>query len=265
MQHDHSLHPIDLGYLSDALTQAELTNDPFPYLIIDDLFTRDFYSRLLASIPPINQAAKVSDSISRITLVPDPYSDNEDWSYKKLLTNTPALYKFWHSFAEFLKSPSLIQQLLEILEISHSNSYTMSARLAYDSKGSGLGPHRDREDKVASFIFYLAGPQSCSTEIDSGTELLVPKVLRDSYSDKHYKFSEFRTVKKVLYKPNRLFAFAVKRGENGVHSFHGYRQTTQGTRMSIKFHIHKNVEKTTISNMIASTKKFSKDWESENE
>tara|TARA_B100000676_G_scaffold77387_1_gene76972 strand:- start:35503 stop:36300 length:798 start_codon:yes stop_codon:yes gene_type:complete len=265
MQHDNSLHPIDPGSLSEALTQAQLKNDPFPYLIIDNLFASDFYSRLLASIPPISQAAKVSDSISRITLVPDPYSDNADWSYKTLLTNTPDLYKFWDSFTEFLNSPSLIQQLLEILKISYSSSYTMSARLAYDSKGSGLGPHRDREDKVASFIFYLASPQSCSTEIDSGTELLVPKVLRDSYSDKHYKFSEFRTVKKIHYKPNRLFAFAVKRGENGVHSFHGYRQTTRSTRMSIKFHIHKTVEKTTISNMIASTKRFSKDWESENE
>ena len=265
MQYDNSLHPIDLRYLSEVLSQAELRKDPFPYLIIDDFFPDDFYSSLLASIPPISQAAKVSDSISRITLVPDPYSDNEDWSYKALLTNTPDLYRFWHSFAEFLNSPSLIQQLLEILEISYSNSYTMSARLAYDSKGSGLGPHRDREDKVASFIFYLASPLTCSTEIDSGTELLVPKVLRDSYSDQHYKFSEFRTVKTVHYMPNRLFAFAVKRGENGVHSFHGYRQTKQGTRMSIKFHIHKTVEKATISNMITSTKKSSKDWESENE
>jgi len=265
MQYDNSLHPIDLRYLSEVLSQAELKKDPFPYLIIDDFFPDDFYPSLLASIPPISQAAKVSDSISRITLVPDPYSDNEDWSYKALLTNTPDLYRFWHSFAEFLNSPSLIQQLLEILEISYSNSYTMSARLAYDSKGSGLGPHRDREDKVASFIFYLASPLTCSTEIDSGTELLVPKVLRDSYSDQHYKFSEFRTVKTVHYMPNRLFAFAVKRGENGVHSFHGYRQTKQGTRMSIKFHIHKTVEKATISNMITSTKKSSKDWESENE
>ena len=265
MRYNNALTPIVLEHISKALSEARLITDPFPYSVIDNLFPDDFYSKLHLSIPPIEQAAKVSDSISRITLLPDPYSDNENWYYQKVLANAPDYYQFWDSFSKFLSSAWFMRKILDSLKIQYNNAYTVSARLAYDLKGSGLGPHRDREDKLASFVIYLAKSASDAKEIDSGTELLTPKVPQDTYSDKHYKFSDFTTVKTVDYFPNRLLGFAVKRGDNGIHSFHGYRQNTTSTRMSVKVHIHTDIDKQIISNMIDSTKTSSKDWENDSE
>ena len=106
---------------------------------------------------------------------------------------------------------------------------TATCRIQRDFKGYGIGPHRDRRDKLFSAMIYAPTIDNISEElkIDHGTHVCIPKFedpeavpLKEEHvgtgADRHFSFDDVSIVKTAPCEPNSLFSWAV-----ADRSYHG--------------------------------------------
>lgn len=251
-----------LEHAIKQIERSDLHASPFPFICIDGIFPDRYYRLLLDRFPDTAYFAPAAEHVSRIDLVADPAGpQGDEWLYNRRLKKAPQeVVRFWEDFTRHFFSRVFMKSVLHKFGRELEPDDFASARLAIDHKGAGLGPHRDRIDKLTSMIFYLPEKSDDDTAKAGGTQLLVPKDRNLIATDEHYTFDEFNVAEHIECRPNRMLAFLVGREGEGKNSFHGYHQTSDVARRTIKSHIHKNVDQGVVRRNIEETKPLSKRW-----
>lgn len=237
------------------IEQTELIIEPFSHLEIEDIFPEIFYKIMLARIPNIRHFTQENENVLRLDIINDPAGGGE-WP-TVFESRAPDKEKnFWEQFQDVYFGEMFINCLLEKFNTFPDEDVFMCGRLCVDQLNSGLGPHTDRYDKVISLIYHL--PIVEINEPGCETILLEPKDKDLEATSEHYTFEEFDEVKRISYKPNKLFCFLV-----GDNSFHGYHQDTDINRKTIKTFIQRDIDPDEIREYVESTKHRSRRWRKE--
>jgi FkbM family methyltransferase len=214
-----------LHHVLQRLAAAEVTSQPFPYTVIDDIFPPDYYAEIqrhfpsVASMRPLSETGRVgkNDYRERLTTL----FNEEDFA--KL---TPEQASFWREFADWMYSeaflhafidkfqPALEPRIAKVQAAEGKLKVRGDALLVNDQTNYAIGPHTDAPHRLVTFLFYL--PEDASLR-DLGTSLYTPKEAGFTcWGGPHHPHERFNFAGRVEFLPNRLMAFP-----KTEHSFHG--------------------------------------------
>lgn len=241
-----------IGLELEKIRTAEMHDDPYTYIEIENFFPANVYKDLIGHLPSRDKMAKSKDSHSRqIDIVRDPgvkRAANGEWEYQNHLDEDDCL--FWDWFKERYFEGDFVQALRDKFDVPKDTKAYACGRIASEGQGSGLGPHSDRADKIISAVFYLdSDPLAC------GTILLRPKDKNFKPEVRHYGYKDFDIVKTIDYEQNKLIAWRVV-----PSSFHAYYQEHDTFRRTIKFFIQSQENPSVVQARIEETKKYADEW-----
>lgn len=220
-----------LQHVLDRVARAELVTDPFPYIVVDDVFPSDYYTQMLASFPtaeslvPLGQSGRVPSSA---------YKERHVVLFKEddFARLQPEQRAFWDAMAGWMYSDPFINafvtkfaaalqpRLAKILAADGALKSRGDALLVEDHTRYAIGPHTDAPHRLVSFLFYL--PENDSMK-DLGTSIYRAK---DPdfvcWGGPHHPFEPFERVRTIDFLPNRLVAFP-----KTERSFHGVEAITR--------------------------------------
>jgi hypothetical protein len=209
-----------LKHTIEKINNSERLLEPFPHLMIDDIFTHSLYLEMLGKFPlDTNYMAKLSN------MYKDRFVLNLDEHTSPSICQLPdKAMGFWRDFAKHLLSNELMMCLLHKYEDVMPSKYWKNAyptaRLSIDYPPYSIGSHRDRDDKLVSVMLYVPSRKSdeYSEEFmdNYGTALLTPKDKEKKWSMQHHDLTLFNKEKVAPYKSNSLFSWPVVN-----NSFHG--------------------------------------------
>lgn len=225
------MHVQAKKHLLDKIANAKIEESPFPYVVIDDIFPKDYYENILKYFPliensiPLGETTRVSKGHyqeRKVTLF-----DEENFSK---FSDEQRI--FWESFSEWMYSEDFIRQTLErfhpwcinrladIQDRKEIINVKCDGLLVHDTENYAIGPHTDASHRLLTFLFYTP-PDDSDAEL--GTSIFECK--DPSFTcpgGKHYEFDGFIESKRVPFVPNRLLCF-VRTGK----SFHGVNKITK--------------------------------------
>ena len=151
---EHSLHMIE---------HAKIVTEPYKHLVIDGIFPADYYLQILKHFPDQALMPKSRDDVHQLDLCVDPgverFADGQLLIENTLKKTEPEKYAFWSDFRDAYFTKRFCDSFLSKFEGNFDErdlvNYQPVGRIACDLKGAGLGPHRDRDDKICSVLFYL--------------------------------------------------------------------------------------------------------------
>ena len=244
----------------NRISQEKVIAHPFPHMEIDDIFPESFYRILQARVPSYTFFENENENVIRLDILNDPAGGGV-WSTIFETKAPEKEQRFWADFEEAYFREEFINALLLKFEAFPEEEVYMCGRICVDRLHSGLGPHTDRFDKIVSLIFHI--PAKPINHPGCETIILKPKDPNLKPTDEHYKFDEFNEVKRISYRPNKLFCFQVLRDVNGVSSFHGYHQDADVDRRTIKCFIQRDIDPEEVREQVESTKHRSRRWRQE--
>lgn len=153
----------------EAIGEAKIETEPFPYIYAENVFKDFDYEMLLARVP----------------------LDVEGTKYKP------------RRVMDFDAGLDLVSAIA--LKFDKEGSFRDETRLVLDRKGYGIWPHTDHKDKAASLLFYLPTDNS---EEELGTSVYTPKdkEFRCAGGGAH-KEEGFNKVWTAPFRRNSLFGF----------------------------------------------------------
>ena len=208
-------------HVRSAIERAMLEKEPFPHVVIEDLFPSEFYSLLIEALPP--RGFWDSGQVGR-----------ENWTMDMnvgpLLTES--VWRFTNdTLAVEVLTPALVEKLRAVLEESCSAVFGPSAateildsggrrsggRLMLRRPGYCIQPHLDPSRSLLTFLLYLG---RAGDEEEHGTkQYRVAGDLPAIHSGIFYADeSDFRyeCVKQIPYRPNTALVFLSQRGLHGA-------------------------------------------------
>lgn len=224
-------HVTAQKHTEQKIVNSSVIKEPFPHLVIDDIFPQDYYSKMQNLFPSIENSISIGETgrVSkgsykerRVTLFEKEYFDSF----------TTEQFNFWTSFSKWFYSDLFIKIVLEkfkpwcasrLNDINQKNDRILignDALFVHDEQNYVLGPHTDAAHRLLTFLYYM--PEEYSMR-ELGTYLY--KSDNEEFicpGGPHYSFEGFQEVKKLEYLPNRLISF-VRTGR----SFHGVPKITK--------------------------------------
>jgi hypothetical protein len=220
-----------LHHVQERIASAQLELDPFPYVVVDDVFPADYYQQMLAQFPspehmrPLHETGRVGRGA---------YEERhavlfEDHDFARLPGETAT---FWRSLAHWMYSDpfansfvsrfaeALLPRMDRIVEAEGKITVKGDALLVQDHTRYAIGPHTDAPHRLVTFLFYLPSNDSMR---ELGTSIYRPKdPAFTCWGGPHHPFDLFEKVRTVEYLPNRLLAFP-----KTERSFHGVERITR--------------------------------------
>ena len=189
-----------------------LERDPFDYFYSDSIWPDDVYARMLKSFPgkehyvPINlkQWVRANGELTRDRIV------LTDEAVGKL---EPKLREFWSQIMDAMFSDELKRIIFSKLKGDLSlrlgvpedkvaeTKVFVGAALTRDTEDYRIKPHPDGYPRAATMQFYLPADMS---QLELGTSLYVRQPILQRLAG-----SRFKEVKKMSFRPNSGYAFAV--------------------------------------------------------
>lgn len=214
-----------LQHVIERVQDAQLVVDPFPYVVVDEVFPKDYYAQVLENFPapqslrPLGETGRVSRNSYQerhvVLFTPEDFA-----------RMTSAQQRFWHDFAGWMYSDLFLQtfvtkfhqalepRLSRILQQEEALKARGDALLVNDQTNYAIGPHTDAPHRLVSFLFYM--PRDASMR-ELGTSIYRPKDPSFTcWGGPHHPFEPFDLVRTVEFLPNRLLAFP-----KTERSFHG--------------------------------------------
>jgi FkbM family methyltransferase len=214
-----------MQHVLQQVERTPVTENPFPYLVVDEVFPADYYAEMLANFPsreslrPIAETGRVAEDLYKERLVV-LFTDDE---FKRM---TGAQQRFWRDFAEWMYTDQFLnffiykfQRHLEprverIVAKEGALNVKGDALLVNDCTDYAIGPHTDSPHRLVTFLFYL--PRDASMR-ELGTSVYRPKDPSFvCWGGPHHEYAGFDNVATVEFMPNRLLAFP-----KTERSFHG--------------------------------------------
>jgi hypothetical protein len=220
-----------LQHVADRISRAELQTDPFPFLVVDDVFPDEYYETMLRHFPSPSQMRPLSES-GRVA--PGNYEERHALLFldQELARLSQQQSDFWRSLAEWMYSDPFasafvtrfcqaLQPRLEAIMRSEGQIKAKGdALLVQDHTRYAIGPHTDAPHRLVTFLFYL--PKDDSTR-NLGTSVYRPKDPDFTcWGGPHHPFDQFDRVETIEFLPNRLLAFP-----KTERSFHGVERIEQ--------------------------------------
>jgi FkbM family methyltransferase len=221
----HSQGRAVMHHVLRQVEKATVTEQPFPYLVVDDVFPADYYAQMLEHFPtkeslrPIAETGRVMENMYKERLVV-LFTDEE---FARM--NAPQ-QRFWRDFAQWMYAdqflsyfvhrfqPYLEPRLAKIIAADNSLYVKGDALLVNDRTDYAIGPHTDSPRRLVTFLFYL--PRDMSMR-ELGTSVYRPKDPSFvCWGGPHHDYDKFDKVATVEFLPNRLLAFP-----KTERSFHG--------------------------------------------
>jgi FkbM family methyltransferase len=217
-----------LHYVLDRINQVQTIEDPFPYLVVDEIFPKDYYAEMIERFPteqslrPIGETGRVSknDYAERLVVL---FTESE------FARMSPSQQTFWREFASWMYADEFLQGFLHkfhkyleprierIVGAERALRMKSDALLVNDQTRYAIGPHTDAPHRLVTFLFYL--PRDLSMR-ELGTSIYRPKDPGFTcWGGPHHDFDRFERVSTVEFMPNRLLAFP-----KTERSFHGVEQ-----------------------------------------
>lgn len=213
------------AHVINRIAAAEIVTEPFPYVVVDEVFPADYYAEMLAHFPspqalvPLGASGRVSkDAYPERNVV--LFSD-EDFGRMEARQQT-----FWREFAGWMYSELFINQLVAKFQLALEpriakileNDPVLKARgdalLVNDRTHYAIGPHTDAPHRLVSLLFYLPQDDSLRPFGTSIYRARDPEFV--CWGGPHHPFDKFERVHTVDFLPNRLVAFP-----KTERSFHG--------------------------------------------
>ena len=224
--------------LFKKLEAAEVTEQPFPYLVIENFLPPEICAQLIAEIPPVDAFIDegAAGNNTRFNL-----------SYQQSIAN-PKVSQLWREVLSVAMSQAYLDQVLRLFRRSIHHYYpdfdqrfgaidTLAAKsrssspkrygtvmldsqIAINSPARTAGktvrgPHLDRTDKLFIGLLYLRLPNDDSTGAD--LELLSPLAAQPKFEPNRLLPREAtRLVRTIPYQANTLVMFL-----NTPQSLHG--------------------------------------------
>lgn len=214
-----------LRHVLNQVEHASVVEQPFPYLVVDNIFPPDYYAEMLEHFPsaqslrPITETGRVGGDAYKDRLVV-LFTDAE------FARMTTVQQWFWRDFASWMYTDQFLnffmykfEKYLEyridkIVAAEHSLRIKGDALLVNDRTNYSIGPHTDAPHRLVTFLFYLPKDNSMR---ELGTSIYRPKDPSFTcWGSGHHKYEAFENVATVEFLPNRLLAFP-----KTERSFHG--------------------------------------------
>jgi FkbM family methyltransferase len=214
-----------LQHVLQRVARAEVIEDPCPYLVVDEVFPKDYYAEMLANFPSHDSLRSISETGRTRG---DVYKERlvvlfTDAEFARM---TAQQQQFWRDMAAWMYTDQFINFFMykfdKYLEPRISRIVDAEARLRVrgdallvnDCTNYAIGPHTDMPHRLVSFLFYLPKDESMR---ELGTSVYRPKdPAFTCWGGDHYDYEPFDRVSTVEFLPNRLMAFP-----KTERSFHG--------------------------------------------
>lgn len=259
-----------LEHSQRMISCAKIETDPYKHLVIDGIFPASYYMQILENFPDESLMPKSRPDVLQLDLVMDPgvdrFADGKLLIENNLKQSEPEKFEFWSEFRDAYFSQEFCQTFLDKFEGEFDErdlaDFFPVGRIACDQKGAGLGPHRDRDDKICSVLFYLGEHYDRELAIPFGT-MALKSIKSIEPGSLHHGFSNFEVVKVLEYFPNRMACWAVSRGDTLNESFHAYHQSLDRSRHLIKYFVQRRESVDATRKIISATKERAADWEND--
>ncbi len=229
-----------VAHAAEAIAAAQIREQPFPHLYIEQIFPPDFYARMREMLPAFEAYERLRDtgrvggaySSARLVLIPDEAS---------LASLAAPQATFWRDLFAALLTEDFARVILtrfaELIserfaaepEGAERNLFvTWESFLIRDRASYALGPHTDAQRKLVSMLFYLARDHE---HPDLGTSFYAP--LDPAFvcpGGPHHSFDGFRHLCTLPYVPNTLAAFP-----KSNRCFHGVEPVADGFERDLLF------------------------------
>jgi hypothetical protein len=207
------------AHVEGAVAAAELHDDPFPHVVLENLFPQPFYDAVVRGVPPV-ELFDGAENKQRIVVPFEmaPAYSRRVWSF--LLHEVvdaalgPALLrKLRDPLSEWVTAtwPELAGQPIESVVRMQSTD----GRILLRRRGYVIPPHRDPKWGFVTCLLYLARPgdsQSWGTQlyaVDGDTEAV-------SVLPHWIRAEQCRLVKDVPFRANTALVFLNSRGAHGA-------------------------------------------------
>jgi FkbM family methyltransferase len=215
-----------MHHVLDRVMSTPITVEPFPYLVVDEVFPEDYYQEMLDNFPLEVEGLRPLSETGRVTA--NSYQERlcllfTDEDFARLPSNKA---KFWRELASWLYSEPFMSGFIQkfwhaleprldrILREEQGLHVKGDALLVEDHTRYSIGPHTDAPHRLITFLFYLPVDDRYK---DLGTSIYRPK---DSsfvcWGGPHHPREHFEKVATIEFLPNRLLAFP-----KTERSFHG--------------------------------------------
>jgi len=219
------VHTEAKEYCIEKILSSSLEIDPYPYMVVDNIFPEEYYKKILKFFPSIEIATSLGETgrVTRGSYEQRKVTLFDDSHFQRFSEDQR---DFWTGFSDWLYSEEFISKVLSkfypwcinrLAEIEYKNGLirlSCDALLVHDKENYQIGPHTDAKHRLLTFLFYTPNNDADS---DLGTSIYKCK---DSEficpGGPHYDFKNFDEIKRVPFIPNRLMCF-VRTGK----SFHG--------------------------------------------
>ena len=179
------------NYIINKIKNANMIQEPFPHLIIDNLCPDDFFNTLKQEIPHDKEFSQYTRLNGRFGI--DQSVWNNSWKdLKKNLYNEKVRVELLNRFEDIL-----------ILRKEKESESDWNATLTVDTTNYKIAAHRDGPSKHLSTIFYITGGKN-------GTSL---------YKTRDHTYRTAQKVGEVDFVENRMFVFCGH--PHGSGSWHG--------------------------------------------
>lgn len=200
-------------HVQQKLNAVAIEDKPYPWFVIDGIFTEELYTTLLANPIPKSNLVNLVES----GRVGKGYSGAR-WVINlepKMPELDPAIRDLWENFGKWLHY-YFKNMLLGKFNLS-TQGVKADALYTKDYMTYNLGPHTDKISKVLTCLIYMPSDSSMSK---FGTTIYTPKDPDFKCpGGPHHKREKFDVYKSVEFLPNRLFCFL-----KTDNSFHGVEQ-----------------------------------------
>lgn len=218
-----------LNFTLTKISQSMIEEDPFPYLLIDEIMPEDFYNEILKQIKHFKSwdvfhipSKKTGKSKRREICLIDEKIEPTNNAYFDFIAMAKCIENFdvevkgtpWEIFKSVLTSDDLKDALLSKFDKYLTDRYKPNEKLFkhiqlnQDKSKFKLNPHTDTEIKLLFGIFYLAAddlhPELCTSVYKHKHDLrswpTTPKNVKLDQND-------FIKVRSITYLPNRMVMF----------------------------------------------------------
>jgi hypothetical protein len=206
-------------YVGASVERAELQTDPFPHVVVEDLFPPSFYKVLVNGIPPVEL---FEDSAVNHQQLPVPFTLAPAYSRR--------IWKFMVDIADTVMLPVIVEKFRAPLGAWIAENWPQLAndplgppvqlhssggRIMLRRRGYNIPPHRDPKWGFITCLMYLARPGDLETW---GTSLYAVEEDKEARGALPHWISakNCRAVREVPFKRNSALLFLNSSGAHGA-------------------------------------------------
>ncbi len=172
------------------LRNAKINLYPYPHFYVANVFPEDFYTQLLAALPPEESYQPLSGG----------YANRKAAQGDLELMRPFDTQYFGQSVLQ-----CFMKQFFDRFPNADRAHFRQELRFIRDQEGYKIGPHTDAPQKVVSLLFYL--PRT-DADADCGTGIYVPSDhLSICPGGPHHPFEGFEEVWRAPFLQNSCFGF----------------------------------------------------------